>query len=315
MENNEVYVVTGVGGYIGSAVVEALLQDGVPPQQVRVTSRSPGTLQRWQARGVQVHRADFNDYAALVEAFRGAQHVFTVSTMEVGPERQRQHRNAIEAARQSGVEHIVYTSVLNADNPHVSSFELTDHKFTEQLIRDSGMRYNFMRNNQYADAMAENQANIAISTGRSIGNTGKGRVGFVSRDDVAAVAARLLQGRGEPDTGYEVTGPEALDYGQVADLIKELSGADFEVIDLTDEQMYAMWDSLGVPREATGDFSKSPVPWCSDGMVSFGRMIREGHLDRVTDVVERFTGRRPKTMRQLMIERRPAWPRVQRPAT
>ena len=65
-----------------------------------------------------------------------------------------------------------------------------------------------------------------------------------------------------------------------------------------------MWDSLGVPREATGDFSKSPVPWCSDGMVSFGRMIREGRLDRVTDVVERFTGRKPKSLRELMLERR-----------
>ena len=304
------YVVTGVGGYIGAAVVENLLKDGVAPEQIRVTSRNEQTLARWRERGVQGHRADFNDRAALLDAFRGARHVFMVSTMEVGEVRQRQHRNAVEAAKEAGVGHIVYTSFLNAEKPHVSSFEMTDHKFTEQLIRDSGMRFNFMRNNQYADAMAENQANIAISTGKSIGNTGKGRVGFVSRDDVAAVAAKLLQGEGEPDTGYDVTGPEALDYGQIAALIKELSGARFEVIDLTDEQMYAMWDSLGVPREATGDFSKSPVPWCSDGMVSFGRMIREGHLDRVTDVVERFTGRKPRSMRELMLERRAHWPAV-----
>ena len=63
------------------------------------------------------------------------------------------------------------------------------------------------------------------------------------------------------------------------------------------------------PREATGDFSRSPVPWCSDGMVSFGRMIREGHLDVVTDVVERFTGRKPRTLRELMLERRHTWPK------
>jgi NAD(P)H dehydrogenase (quinone) len=125
---------------------------------------------------------------------------------------------------------------------------------------------------------------------------------------VAAVAARLLQDRGEANTAYAVTGPEALDFMQVAELIKELSGASIEVIDLNDEQMYAMWDSLGVPREATGDFSRSPVPWCSDGMVSFGRMVREGHLDVVTDVVERFTGHKPKSLRTLMLERRHAWP-------
>lgn len=306
------YVVTGVGGYIGAAVVENLLKDGVPPEQIRVTSRNEDTLQRWQSRGVDARRADFNDRAALTEAFRGAEHVFMVSTMEAGPSRQQQHRNAVAAARDAGVRHIVYTSFLNAEKPNVNSFEVADHKLTERLIQESGMRWNFLRNNQYADAMAENQAAIAITSGKSIGNAGAGRVAFVARDDVAAVAAKLLQGRGEPDTAYDVTGPEALSYSQVADLIKELSGAEFEVIDLTDEQMYAMWDSLGVPREATGDFSRSPVPWCSDGMVSFGRMIRDGHLDVVTDVVERFTGRKPKALRTLMLERRHTWPPVAR---
>jgi NAD(P)H dehydrogenase (quinone) len=307
-----VYVVTGVGGYIGAAVVENLLKDGIAPYQIRVTSRNEETLERWRARGVEAHKADFNDKAALVEAFRGADHVFMVSTMEAGPSRQQQHRNAVDAARQAGVGHVVYTSFLTAGKPEVNSLEVADHKLTEQLLRDSGIAWNFMRNNQYADAMAENQAAIAISSGRSIGNTGRGRVGFVSRDDVAAVAAKLLQGLGEPDTAYDITGPEALDFSEVADLIKELSGATFSVIDLSDEDMYAMWDSLGVPREATGDFSRSPVPWCSDGMVSFGRMIRDGHLDVVTDVVERFTGRKPKSLRALMLERRHLWPQVTR---
>lgn len=305
------YVVTGVGGYIGAAVAENLLKDGVPPEQIRVTSRSEATLAKWRARGVQVCQADYGDKLALLAAFRGAGHLFMVSAMEAGPSRQRQHTNAVEAAREAGVRHIVYTSFLNAEKPEVNSLELADHKLTEGLIQRSGMAWNFMRNNQYADAMAENQAAIAIGTGKAIGNTGAGRVGFVSRDDVAAVAAKLLQGRGEANTAYEVTGPEALDFPAVSQLIRELSGARIEDIDLSDEAMYAMWDSLGVPREATGDFSKSPVPWCSDGMVSFGRMIREGRLDVVTDVVERFTGRKPRALRELMMERRHAWPKVQ----
>jgi NAD(P)H dehydrogenase (quinone) len=303
-----VYVVTGVGGYIGAAVAENLLRDGVPPGNIRVTSRNDITLANWRRRGVDARKADFNDQAALTGAFRGAAAVFMVSTMEVGERRQRQHANAVAAAREAGVGHLVYTSFLNAENPAVNSLELEDHKITEGMIRSSGISWNFMRNNQYADAMAENQAAIAITTGKAIGNTGAGRVGFVTRDDVAAVAAKLLQGKGEPNTAYEVTGPEALDFPAVTTLIRELSGAEIQDIDLNDEQMYAMWDSLGVPREATGDFSRSPVPWCSDGMVSFGRMIREGRLDRVTDVVERFTGRKPKSMRDLLLERRMSWP-------
>src|SRR5690606_35353781 len=128
-----VYVVTGVGGYIGAAVVENLLRDGVPADQIRVTSRNGQTLAQWRARGVQAQPADFNDKAALTEAFRGADHLFMVSTMEAGPSRQQQHRNAVAAAREAGVRHIVYMSFLTAGNPAVNTLEVADHKLTEQL--------------------------------------------------------------------------------------------------------------------------------------------------------------------------------------
>lgn len=308
------YVVTGVGGYIGNAVAEHLLADGVPAGDIRVTSRSPEALASWRARGADVREADYNDKASLVAAFDGADHLFLVSGMDAGPTRQRQHTNAVEAAIEAGVGHIVYTSFNGAGRPEVDSVEVADHKLTERLIAESGIAYNFLRNNQYADAMAENQAAIAITTGQSIGNAGEGRVGFVAREDVAEVGAKVLQGLGEPDTAYDVTGPETLSYRDVTDLIVELSGAPIAHVDLDDDAMYAMWDSLGVPRDAaTGDFSRSPVPWSSDGMVTFGRMIRNGYLDVTTDVVERFTGHPPKSLRALMEERRPSWPAAPTP--
>jgi len=94
----------------------------------------------------------------------------------------------------------------------------------------------------------------------------------------------------------------------VAGMISELSGVEIESVDLSDEDMYAMWDALGVPRDSSGDFSRSPVPWASDGLVTFGVMIRNHYLEVTTDVVERFTGHPPRRLRDLMIQRRPGWP-------
>jgi NAD(P)H dehydrogenase (quinone) len=302
------YVVTGVGGYVGAQTARRLLER-VPANQITVTSRNDAVLAEWRAKGVRGCKADYNDKASLIEAFRGAEAVFIVSAMEVGEKRRAQHRNAVEAAKEAGVKRVVYTSFLGAGDPNVDSFEIADHRFTEKLILASGLGWNFMRNSQYGDAMAENQAAIAITTGKSIGNTGDGRVAFISRDDVAAVAAALLAGRGERNKAYDVTGPEALSWRDVAAIITEVSGVPIEVVDLTDEQMYAMWDSLGVPREATGDFSRSPVPWCSDGMVSLARQIRFGNLSAVTNVVEDLTGRKPKSLRDLMWEKAASWPK------
>lgn len=305
------YAVTGVGGYVGAQTARRLLES-VQPREVTVTSRNEAVLAEWRARGVRAIRADYDDPAALTEAWRGMDAVFMVSAMQVGKVRQAQHRNAVEAAQAAKIGRIVYTSFLGAGDPKINSFEIADHRFTEKLILDSGLAWNFMRNSQYGDAMAENQAAIAITTGKSIGNTGDGTVAFIARDDVAATAAALLQGRGMPNTAYDVTGPEAVNWRQVAAMITEISGVPIEVVDLTDDEMYAMWDALGVPREATGDFSRSPVPWCSDGMVSLGRAIRLGQLSAVTDVVERLTGRKPKSLRELMREKAPSWPKPPR---
>ncbi len=307
------YVVTGVGGYVGNAVAEDLLADGVAPSDVRVTSRDPGILAKWRERGVDAREADFDDVPALVAAFAGADRVFMVSTLAVGPRRKQHHRNVVDAAKQAGVSHLVYTSFLNTEKPHVNSVEVDDHKATEAYIIDSGLSYNFLRNNQYADAMAENVAAIGIATGQAVGNWGGGKVGFVWRDDVAEVAAKLLQGAGEPDVGYEVTGPELLGLDDVARMVSELSGREIVAIDMSDEDSYAMWDALGVPRDSSGDFSKSPVPWASDGLVTFGAMIRGRHLEVTTDVVERFTGHVPRRQYDLTAERRPSWPQI--PAT
>lgn len=301
------YAVTGVGGYVGAQTARRLMER-VPASQIIVTSRNEKALAEWRAKGARAYKADYDDKAALIEAWRGVEAVFMVSAMQVGEVRRAQHKNAIEAAKAAGVKRLVYTSFLGAGDPGINSFEIADHRYTEKLILESGLGWNFMRNSQYGDAMAENQAAIAISTGKSIGNAGNGRVAFIARDDVAAVAAVLLAGGGERNKAYDVTGPEAVSWSDVAAMITEISGAPVEVVDLTDEQMYAMWDSLGVPREATGDFSRSPVPWCSDGMVSLGREIRLGHLSTVTDVVEKLTGRKPRSLRDLMKQRAASWP-------
>jgi len=300
--------VTGVGGYVGAQTARRLLEV-VPARDIVVTSRSEAVLAAWREKGVRAHKADYDDPAALTAAWRGADAVFMVSAMEVGSLRQAQHRRAIEVASSVGVGRIVYTSFLGAGDPKINSLEITDHRYTEMLMLDSGISWNFMRDSQYGDAMAEQQAAIAITTGKSIGNTGDGEVGFIARDDVAATAAALMLGRGRRDVAYDVTGPEAVTWRQVAALITEISGVPIEVVDLTDDEMYAMWDALGVPRAATGDFSRSPVPWCSDGMVSLGRAIRMGQLSTVTDTVEELTGHRPKTLRELMKEKAPSWPK------
>jgi NAD(P)H dehydrogenase (quinone) len=52
-----------------------------------------------------------------------------------------------------------------------------------------------------------------------------------------------------------------------------------------------------------------PIPWASEGMVTFGQSIREGFMDIESDDVERVTGRKPRTLRSVLEQYRGAWPK------
>src|SRR5215218_10315728 len=91
-------VVTGATGQLGRLVVEALLQRGVPAEQIIATGRRTQALADLAERGVMVQRADFNDEASLPEAFADADKLLLVSGSETG-RRVHQHANAINAAK------------------------------------------------------------------------------------------------------------------------------------------------------------------------------------------------------------------------
>ncbi|GGA64820.1 NAD(P)-dependent oxidoreductase [Pseudoclavibacter endophyticus] len=304
------YLITGVSGYVGNRVAE-LLAERIGPARLIVTSRDDATLQEWRDRGANARHADYSDRDGLERAFTGATRMLMVSAMLVGERRRAQHEHAVAAAAAAGVQHIVYLSYLGAGDPDSTALVSEDHQFTEQRIQASGLSYNFMRNSQYADAVAEQVMGIGVATGACVHNSGDGRLAVVSRDDVAAVAAELLLGAGDPNTAYDVTGPELHTYGDFSRLVAEATGLEIAESSLSDDEMYAMWDAMGVPRQASDD-PDAPVPWCSDDMVSFGRTIREGGMDVRTDVVERLTGRPAEPLRVVMERYAHTW---QRPAT
>jgi NAD(P)H dehydrogenase (quinone) len=301
-----VYLITGASGGLAKTAAEMLLES-VPAEQVILTTRAPDKLQSFADRGAQVRYADFAVPDSLEAAFAGAERMLLVSTAQVGS-RIGFHRNAIEGARRAGVEYLAYTSIVGAGIDANDAIVCTEHRATEAMLRDSGLRWNVLRDSQYAEAVAYFIAPGAVGRRKMVGAWGEGTVGFVAREDCAAVAVGALLGRGEDDRVYEVTGPEQLTYRQVCAMIAEISGADLEYAPISDEEQYAIFDALGVPREYQEDMSSSPIPWNSDDMVSFSRAIRVGHMSSLSDAVQTLGLRSPRSMRSVLEEAAGTWP-------
>ena len=141
MSTSRFVLVTGATGQQGGAVVQALLARG---HRVRGLTRNTesASAQRLAARGVEVVAGDFTDQDSLVRATTGVDTIYAMSTpFEKGMEAETAQGLAItDAAKQTGVGHLVYSSVSDADRatgiPHF------DSKYAvEEAIRASGVPF------------------------------------------------------------------------------------------------------------------------------------------------------------------------------
>lgn len=114
--------------------------------------------------------------------------------------------------------------------------------------------------------------------------TGSGRVGFIDAEDIAAVAVRALTDEQGLNTDLLLTGPEALSYDHIAALVTEVVGRPVVHRRLSYEQMR---DRLT---------AQVPVEFAAM-LAGLDRAIAEGAEDRVTDTVQRLTGRPPRAFR------------------
>jgi uncharacterized protein YbjT (DUF2867 family) len=128
-------LVTGATGRQGGGVIHHLLNSDVA---VRALSRTPESLSaRLLAdKGVEVVKGDMSDMSTLTTAMEGCTGVFSVQNyFEYGGEKEiRFGKNLIDAAKQTGIDHFIYSSVCSADqNTGVPHFE-TKHVIERHLV-------------------------------------------------------------------------------------------------------------------------------------------------------------------------------------
>jgi NAD(P)H dehydrogenase (quinone) len=288
---------TGASGKYGRLATDKLIAQGRARDLILIT-RTPAKLADRARAGCEVRYGDFDKPETLEAAVGGAGKLLLISGTRVGA-RVRQHKAAIDAAAAAGVGHIVYTSFVNVE-PENPAIVAIDHRETEKLIKASGAAYTLLRDAHYADAMILNAGPGFIASGVWLTSTNGGREAMVWREDCVECAVAVLTHEGHENKAYPITGPNRESFAEVAAMLAEVSGHRVELVETDDAAMYAHFDSLGIPREPVDDQTVAGIPWNSDDMVSFERSIREGFLDVCTDHVQRLTGRRARSVRELL---------------
>ncbi|WP_437279746.1 NAD(P)H-binding protein [Sorangium sp. So ce375] len=263
-------LVTGGTGTTGRAVAARLAAAGA---RVRTASRAAPARE-----GVEHARFDWADAATHEGALRGADRVYLVAPAMI-EDPSALMLPFIERALAGGARRFVLlsASAVAEGGPGLGVVHraLRERAPEWTVLRPSWFMQNFIDPRHPHAAAIAGRGELATATGG-------GRVGFVDAEDIAEVAARALLDDAPHDTAHVITGPEALGYDDVAAIVSRAAGRAIRHVEAGEEDARAYLVRAGIP-----------APYAAF-LVRLDLAIRDGAEDRVTDVVQRVTGRAPR---------------------
>ncbi|WP_072312673.1 NAD(P)H-binding protein [Agrococcus sp. Marseille-P2731] len=270
--------ITGATGTVGRLTAEELARGGAA---LRLLARD-------SARAPQLPRAaimacTYCDDELARAALVGVRTLLMVSADEE-PQWLEQQLGFVAAAVDAGVEHIVYLSTQGASATSTFTFGRS-HFATEEAIRASGMAWTILRSAFPLDLVAL----LPGADDTVQGPAGEGRVAAVAKLDVARAAAAVLRDpAAHAGRTYELTGPRALSFHEIAATLTAATGRRIRYLDETVEEG-RRW------RAATGASEMRVEAW-----VSTYTAIAAGENEHVSGDVELLTGRPPVALEELV---------------
>ena len=273
-------LITGASGQVGRRTAELLAENGHSLRLlVRDRNRAPNLSI------AQVVQGDYAQPATLDTAFAGVNSAFIISGYAKPGERALLHKNAIDAAVRSHVQHLVYLSFQAASAQ--SKFPMSqDHYQTEQFLKQSGISFTVLRDNFYLDLIPEMFNAERVMRGPA----GNEAAAWVAREDVARVAAAVLSRPHDSCATHDVTGSEALTMTQTAKRLSALVGRELRYENESLEEGHKWRSSLGAPQ------------WQVDTWLGSYEAIAAGELEQTSDTVLQITGTQPFSLEAYFAE-------------
>ena len=281
-------LVTGATGHFGTATIDFLLKKGVPASNIAGLVRDEAKAKSLQEKGIIIKKGDYDNYDSLLTAFTGIDKLLLVSGNDI-PNRSRQQANAVKAAKQAGVKHIIYTSFERKNESETSpiAFVAQSHLNTEKLIKESGIPFTILRNNLYMDYIPLYIGDKATDTG-IFWPAGEGKLAAVTRSDMAEAAANILTSDGHANKEYAISHTENVDFTQVA---KQLSAIAGKNVTYTSPDIAAYKDVV----------TKAGVPAVYvDVFAGFAEAIKQGEFETSKSDMEKLLGRKPTTLEEYL---------------
>ena len=274
-------LITGANGTIGRATIKQLAGLDIP---IRALVRSAQKAEMTAAPGVEPVFGDLADPDSLDKALTGVERALLLSPHN--PSKVALENNFIDAAKRTGNNiHIVKISGLAtaSDSPAQSG---RWHGRIEQHVQDSGLPFTFLRPPFFMQNLLHSVAPAVAAHGEFAAPMLGGRIAMIDAEDIATVVTTILKDGEHVNQTYELTGPEALSFAEMAKQLSELLGKPISYQNISLDAMREKLDSTGMPD------------WHINVVMEFWAMLREDYAASVVGTVEAITGTAARSFAQ-----------------
>ncbi len=280
-------LVIGATGSVGMEVVKALQKTGQP---VRAAVRDIAKAEEKLSAGVEYVQFDFKNPATFEAAFKGVKRIFLMRPPNIS-NAQRDILPAIRAAKSGGVEVIVFLSLLGVENN-----KIVPHYKIEKLLEESGMNWTFLRAGFFMQNLDTTQRQDIKENKDIFVPAGRGKTSFIDVRDIGTVAALSLTQDGHANKAYDLTGSEALDYYQVAEIFTQVLGYPVRYSQPSAVRFFWRWWRL----------RKTPLPFAIVMTILY-TSVALGRGSRISPQLVQLLGQPPITMSQYVEDYKQVW--------
>ncbi len=259
-------LITGATGHLGKATIDFLLSN-YSKNKLAALVRSEEKAKIFKSKGIDLRIGDYTDYQSLVKAFDGVNKLLLISSSDMN-NRASQHINAINAAKEAGVKHIVYTSFIRQkDDPNSALwFIAKDHIDTEAHLRESGINYTIFENGFYMDMITDFIGENILETKTVLIPAEKGQVNFTLRVEIAEALANVLTSEGHENKEYNIGGSKTYSFGEIASILSETTGEQINYVSPPVEVYKQELAKHNVPDMYINMFSAFATAFAEDAM-------------------------------------------------
>jgi len=272
-------LIGGATGTNGRAVIDVLTEQGV---SVRALVRSKAAATGLAGPYVELCEGDYGNRESLIAALSGVEVAYFISA--VHKDYPIWFENFLETCKHSAVKRIVKFSGMGATEG-VPSEILRTHARTDQVLKSSGMAYTILRPNSFYQNMFMFEQSIKAQ-GAIYLNMGDARQSLVDVRDIAQVGAIVLTRDGHENKIYDLSGPEAMTFQEVAAKLSQASGKTIQYVPISNEAVEQGMISTGMPE------------WDAHLLAEIFSYFASGQAADIHDTIQQVTGKAPRTFDQ-----------------